>query len=383
MATPLVLAVVAGLYYQDAPQAVAQDKKDKDGPIPETFFTADGVELRGLFHPTTDAKNPKDAPVVVFLYPPGPDRDMTKGDWAPLAKTLNKQGYHVFQFDWRGHGKSTNIKDTKKFWENSFLNGAGNFNSQIKGGPPKAPLKNDLNVTKDLKSPDKFMPAYLMDLAAVRLYLDIKNDKGDLNSSSIFIVGAGDAAALGMAWLTTEWNRPADMPNAGALGGAGGYDFIPQLLVGGIKTEAGGDFAGAVWLTASRPASIREQTIKHWISDTKMAPRLRENNPMLFLYAQNDTKGKTDSDFYYKSVLVAEPPKGSPLNKLEQTFLTPIKGAAQLQGVKLLGEAETTTNIVKFFEAIKKSRANLPWKARDFKSPYFVSLRFFGLTPQP
>ena len=45
-------------------------------------------------------------PVIVLMYAPGPDRDMTKGEWGGLAKELKKAGYHVFQFDWRGHGKS-------------------------------------------------------------------------------------------------------------------------------------------------------------------------------------------------------------------------------------------------------------------------------------
>ena len=56
-------------------------------------------------------------------------------------------------------------------------------------GPPRLPIKNDINH-KDLINPVRYAPAYLLDLAAVRLYLDIKNDKGDLNASSIFIVGA-------------------------------------------------------------------------------------------------------------------------------------------------------------------------------------------------
>jgi hypothetical protein len=293
--------------------------------------------------------------------------------------------FHVFQFDWRGHGKSTSIKDTKKFWENSFLNGPKNFNSFIKGAG-KVPLKNDLNITKDLnpREQERYLPAYLQDLAAVRLYLDIKNDKGDLNSSSIFIVGAGDATALGFAWLTTEWNRPADMPPAGALGvNVPGYEFVPQQLIGGIKTEAGTDFAGCVWLTPARPQTqaFREQNIKSWVANRNMAPRMRENNPMLFLYADKDNKGKAESEFYYRGVLAAEPPKGSPLNKLDQTFIKEVKGAAQLQGVKLLGEEATTTNIMQFFAAIKKSRANLAWKSRDFKNPYFISLSYFGLTP--
>jgi pimeloyl-ACP methyl ester carboxylesterase len=384
LATPVVLAAALGLSLPDSPRALAQKDKNKDGdgPTAESFYTADGVELRGLFHPTRDAKNPKDAPVVVFLYPPGADRDMTKGDWGGLAKALNKEGYHVFQFDWRGHGKSTNVKDTQKFWTNVFLNGgATNFNRDIVGGPPRMPLKNSLSY-KDLRNPAKYMPAYLEDLAAVRLLLDIKNDKGDLNTSSIFVVGSGDAAALGMAWATAEWHRPADVPNVNQLGGAASYDYIPQPLFGGIKNEAGNDFAAMVWLTPSRPASVPAARVQQWVS--KLAPKLRENNPMLFLYAEKDQKGKSDANFYYDQVLVAEPRRGLPLNKLTQTFLRPVKGAAQLKGDKLLGQnntLKTEDTIVEYLAAIKKQRQNLPWKSRDFKDPYFIDVgpNFLGL----
>src|SRR6266540_1385110 len=185
MAAPLVLAVAVGLTSLEAQRAAAQPP----APVAETFRTADGVELHGLFHATQ--KNAATAPVVVFLYPPGPDRDMTKGDWGGLAKRLNDEGYHVFQFDWRGHGKSTSIKDKQKFWGNAYtgLNGT-NFNGYIKGAPrpplnPNAPLKNDI-FFKDLTQPTKYLPAYLNDLAAVRLHLDSKNDNKELNTSSIY-----------------------------------------------------------------------------------------------------------------------------------------------------------------------------------------------------
>jgi pimeloyl-ACP methyl ester carboxylesterase len=381
LTTPLLVAAAFGLCSSDAPRAAAQPK---GGPDLETFYTADGVELRGQFHPTDKAKSPKDAPVVVFLYPPGPDRDMTKGDWAGLAKRLNGEGFHVFQFDWRGHGKSTKIKDTKKFWTNIFLNGpASNFNSHIRGGPPRMPLKNDL-VYKDLNPPSRYMPAYLEDLAAVRLLLDIKNDKGDLNTSSIFVVGVGDAAALGMAWLTAEWKRQADMPNLNQLGIAPGYEYIPQLLNGGVKTEAGNDFAGLVWLTPSRPSAFPAAAIQRWVARPEYAPQLRENNPMLFLFADKDANGKRDSSFYYNQVLVAEPGPGARLNKLNQTFMKEVKGAAQLQGIKLLGDnakLKTEDTIIEYFAAIKKQRQNLPWKSREYKDPYFIDVTAFGLRP--
>src|SRR5438874_7898507 len=111
MAVPLVLAAAVGLTSLQASRVSAQPAV---APTEETFFTADGVQLHGLFHATS--KNANTAPVVILLYPPGPDRDMTKGDWPALAKRLNDEGYHVFRFDWRGHGKSTTIKDKQKFW---------------------------------------------------------------------------------------------------------------------------------------------------------------------------------------------------------------------------------------------------------------------------
>jgi hypothetical protein len=233
MAAPLVLVPAVWLTTLGVPSALAQPPE----PIKETFRTPDGVELHGLFHAAQ--KNPATAPVVVFLYAPGADRDMTKGDWAGLAKKLTEapEGYHVFQFDWRGHGKSAVIKDTKKFWTNPYLNGPqSNFNVFIKGGPPKMPLKNDLSV-KDLgANAAKYMPAYLNDLAGVRLYLDTKNDNKELNASSIYIVGTGDAAGLGMAWLAAEWKRPAVMPGVNQLGlGVAGIRVRPAAVARRVR----------------------------------------------------------------------------------------------------------------------------------------------------
>lgn len=384
MAAPLVFAVAIGLTSLEAPRAAAQPP----GPVAETFRTADGVELHGLFHATQ--KNPASAPVVLFLYPPGPDRDMTKGDWAGLAKRLNEEGYHVFQFDWRGHGKSTSIKDKQKFWSNPYLNGQGvNFNGYIKGGPkgPNGVIKNDIYF-KDIAKPVNYMPAYLNDLAAVRMHLDEKNDNKDLNTSSIYVVGAGDAAALGMAWLAAEWNRPAVFPNEAARAGAPTYEYVPQRLIGGVPSEAGADIGACVWLTATRPTSFKEKTLRDWISVPTLAPKIRENNPMLFLYAEKDTggplSGQKQGQFFFNSVLVADPPKGSSLEKLDQTFIKEIKGAEQLQGVKLLGQnatLKTEDTIVLYFAAIQKVRAKLASKARKYEAPYFIDVRYFGLLP--
>ena len=378
MAAPLVFAVAVGVTSLEAPRAGAQPA---GAPVAETIRTADGIELHGQFFATQ--KNPVTAPVVVYLYAPGPDRDMTKGDWGGLTSKLNDAGYHVFQFDWRGHGKSTSIKDAQKFWGNPYLNGPGNnFNSYIKGAG-KMPLKNTL-FFKDITQPVKFMPAYMNDLAAVRFHLDSKNDNKELNTSSIYIVGAGDAASLGMAWLATEWKRPATFPNETQRGGAPTYEQVPQALVGGISSEGGADFGGAVWLTATHPASFPVGTMKRWISNADFAPKIRDNNPMLFMYAEKDVNGtqsgRKQSETFFNEILVADPRKGSPLEKLDQTRLFEVKGAETLQGVKLLGQnttLKTEDTIVNYFAFIQKARAKFPSKARKYDVPYYIDTKYF------
>lgn len=382
MAAPLVLAVAIGLTSVETRRAAAQPK---DGPVAEKFKTADGVELHSLFHPANPmvAKNAASTPVIVLMYPPGPDRDMTKGEWGGLTKELTNAGYHVFQFDWRGHGKSTTITNTKTFWGNSYLNGGNaNFNGYIKGGPPKMPLKAELSVKADLgANVARHMPAYLNDLAAVRYHLDTKNDNNELNSSSIYVIGAGDAAALGTAWIASEWQRQRTYPNVIQLG-VPRYEFVPQQLNGGLVagSEAGNDFGGAVWLTATRPTSFTEFAMKGWITKPNLAPMMRENNPMLFLYADKDTKGKGETNFYYNEMLIAEPKGKGTLVKLKQTFAQPVEKAGTLQGVKLLGEKFGTEKlIIEYLAARQKEREKIAPKKRGYNDPYYIDVRAFGL----
>ncbi|AMV30354.1 Alpha/beta hydrolase family protein [Gemmata sp. SH-PL17] len=385
LAAPVAFAVAIGLSSLHVAPVKAQPKGE--APVEESFLTADGVQLKGLFHATN--KDAATAPVAVLLYAPGPDRDMTKGDWAGLAGRLNEAGYHVFRFDWRGHGKSTEIKDPKKFWNNPFLNGGNvNYNGYIKGGPPKKPLKNDLYY-KDLSPTraERYLPAYLNDLAAVRLHLDSKNDNKTLNTSSIYLIGTGDAAALGLGWIATEWSRPAVFPKEGQLGvGVPGYEFVPQQLVGQFPPEGGHDIAGAVWISPNRPALISEAATKKWIST--YAPKIRENNPMLFLYADKDAAGKKQSEFFYNEVLVGDPRRAKAFNlaPISDTFIKEVKGGSTLNGVKLLdnnAELKVQDTIIQFMAAIQKERAKLPSKNRNYSTPYFINAQSFGFAATP
>ncbi|MCS7272068.1 MAG: lysophospholipase, partial [Gemmataceae bacterium] len=348
-----------------------------------TFSTADGVVLRGLFYKAV--QNSSTAPVGILMYPPGQrnaETDMTKGDWEGLTRRLNQEGYNVFRFDWRGHGKRGHeIKDRELFWSNRF---SGPWNVKYVTGYGKKPLKNDIYF-KDIRDPLRYMPVYLLDLAAVRAHLDSKNDARDCNTSSIYLIGAGTAATLGIAWIVTEWNRPATAPGPAELLPAPRYEFVPQRIGGGIKVAAGEDISGAVWLSPQRPASIVSETLaKNWVAHPNYAPKMRDNNPMLFLYGDGDSIAQRDARFYFNEVLVGAGNRTLGLNPLNPKYLLPIKGAKNLSGVALLGNnatLKTEDTIVEFLAAIQKERARVAPRIRDFKAPWFIDLTYFGFTP--
>lgn len=365
MAAPIVFAASAAFaLLGDTPAVRAQTPP----PVEETFTTADGVRLKGLFHKSQ--KGGQGDPVVILLYPPGPGNSMLKpGDWEGLTRELNDKGFHVFRFDWRGHGKSTDITDTEKFWDNPVT---GVWNKKYIKGANKKPIKSDLLVKTDIADP--YFPVYLIDLAAVRMHIDQKNDQGDLNSSSIYLIGAGSTATLGMAWITSEWYRPAIHP---LLGLGQTYKVVPTPGIV-VDPEAGRDIAGAIWLSASRPQWVKAATVQEW----GRTPRLRENNPMLFLFGELDPLAK-DSKWFFNEVLVAKPNKRLDVKELEQTFARAIP-KSKLSGVALLGnnaDLKTETNIMEYLASRQKDRVTLVRKMRNFSGPYYIDLGFFRLNP--
>jgi hypothetical protein len=360
------VALLAGL--AGPPPAPAQVK-----PVEENFTTADGVRLRGLFH-----RSPRPAegdPVVVLLYPPGPGHSMdSPGDWAGLTATLNGKGFHVFRFDWRGHGKSTDITDPDEFWNRKAppFTATGIWNQKYVKGLKDKPVRNTLSVQKDIDP--RYFPVYVNDLCAARMHLDAKNDLGLLNTSSVYLIGAGDTATLGLLWMAAEWLRPAIHP---MLGGGRMYTITPTKVV--VNPPAGADIAGAVWLSATRPPQVKEKVLEGWVD---IAPKMRANNPMLFLYgAQEPAKPGADGKFFFEHVLTAGGSKTT--NPLDQTFLTPISGT-RLSGVDLIGKGSdlsTRETILRYLAARQKDRVSVVRKERKYVTPYYINLAHFGLYP--
>lgn len=393
MAGPLLFAAAAALFTSlDSRPVQAQTK-----PLPpdeETFLTADGIQLHGLFHKS--AKSPGTDPVVIMMYPPGKDNNMLKGDWGGMADRLTGAGFNVFRFDWRGHGKSTDIKNTDKFWGNPLAGiqdpnpFTGPWNRHFIAGANKKPVKADFYY-KDLgQNAAGYLPVYLTDIAAVRAHLDTKNDTGDVNTSSIYLIGSETAATLGFGWLATEWNRPAFSPTPNQLGAAGRYMFVPQPLNDRGFDTGGSDISGAIWLSASRPASISLPVVRGFVTGIlpnggrmPLSPtNMRDNNPMLFLYGAGDKKGEKEANSFFNEILVAKGDMKNGVKPLEDTFIRPVSKGGMLSGVNLLGNVDelgTETTIMNFMSRIQKDRKQITRKARGYTGPYFIRLDSFGL----
>ena len=227
--------------------------------------------------------------------------------------------------------------------------------------------KTDINQAR-------YLPVYVNDLAAVRLHLDQKNDQNEVNTSSIYLVGAGDTAALGMMWLTAEWARPGVAP---MLPNGLQYKCVPQSTQFPPDPPAGADIAGAVWLSADRPTSIPEATMKAW---PRSPGKLRDNNKMLFLYGADDAAAEHDAEAYFHKVLVAE--GNREMRSVEQTFLFPV-AKTRLNGMNLLGQYGRRIDplpeetVLEYLAARQKDRVTMVRKTRNYVTPYYVDVNYY------
>src|SRR5262245_46325348 len=264
---------------KDVPKAVHRTKQY----VPIT--TADSVNLVGTYYPGNDPENNrfgKDSPAVILLHKYGSDR--SKGDWDTLARALQKKGYCVIAFDFRGHGESRSVEPN--FWKVAV-------NNELVTHRPGAD-KSRIDV-KDFKP--GYLPWLVNDIQAVRKFLEVKNDSGELNINSLFLIGAQEGASLGMLFTTTEWNRTYTTG-------------FTALQTAGVQHIAGQDIAGCVWLSlVQRPNNISFD-INAW---ARNSPGMRERTPFFLLYGEQDRSAQQTADGVF-NVLTT----GRQKNKLTQ-----------------------------------------------------------------
>jgi hypothetical protein len=306
---------------------------------PVAFATADGVQLSGTFYPPGGKRDA----VVLLLHPIGKGEDSHKTGWDSLAQSLNKQGYAVLSFDFRGHGKSTEV-DRKKFWS--------------------VPV-NQAHVKGNKASPDEikfedFKPTYypmlVNDIAAAKSFLDRQNDQGRCNTSALILIGAESGAALGSVWLNSEFYRYKFFPPS-----------FPQFPIPRFAEEPEGKGTiAAVFLSVSPLMGEKARPLS--LEKVLTIPGKLNGVPIAFLYGEGDKAGKALAKNLEFSV------------KGKQTFTgaVEVKGAEGAKGRKLLAASlGTDTAIIGYLDNVLEKK--LPER---INRNYLKSQYAWGVPPQ-
>ncbi len=260
--------------------------KDKGEDV--HFDTADGVKIEGTFWAGKDGKK---SPVALLLH----DFKTGKGGgsshdngWDNLAAALNKAGFAVLQFDFRGYGKSTIISSPMTFW-----NPAINPHNQ-KGFRGINPMK--LPETIDYSH---FTNAYYSVLAndvnAAKAFLDRKNDGGELNTSNTVLIGAGQGASVGALWLATEFHKKRGVPSQGVVGAV-----ADARLIKFDANYEGKDVRAAIWIGISATIGDLNLPVKQYVTDSSGSKTNKV--PTVFIFGKEDKDGDARALSYMKAI---------------------------------------------------------------------------------
>jgi hypothetical protein len=306
------------------------------------FTTVDGVEIQGTFF--TGKRN---APTIMMLHALG--EDSRKKSWVSLAESLNKEGYAVLTFDFRGHGQSTAI-DSSLFWK------IANNVAAVKGAPKKESIEY-----KDMSK--AYFPVLVNDIAAAKAFLDHRNDTGACNTSSFVVLGADTGATLGGIWLNAEWHRFRFEP----------LTFTTPATI--AKISEGKDTIAAIWLSAT--SKLGSRTIQ--LSKLLEVPGKENATPMVFMYSDQDTSGKNIGQGVVKAW------KGTKKDdkKFAYTGAVPIEGGGKLIGAGLLQKSLPTEKaIVDYIKDVAEAKGQ-EWGERDFRKTQYVWLPRGSVVPIP
>ena len=345
----------------------ADDPKTHNKPY--EFESADGVKLAGNLWSNSGQAQKKDATIILLHDMTNKGGSSRDDGWDDLAEKLLGEGYSVFSFDFRGHGQSTKV-NPEKFWDlrknpqNQMVKG---FN---KRPPPENIDKGDFEHT--------YYPYLVNDVAAAKAFLDRRNDSGEVNTSSTFVIGAGQGATIGALWMASQWHL-----QRGILDALGNVVIDKKTLKYSMQDAEGNDQAGAIWLSINPTLAGRPMTgsVHSWVGEVGGADRV----PMAFLYGAKDDAGKKAAGECLDAVVAGyrrasgaasltpaeatekkdEDTKARATWKLADTFKFGI-AETDLSGSALLGGVPTTTDtMIKTLNHIMKDRKNLESRKRD------------------
>ncbi|MGL4549580.1 MAG: alpha/beta hydrolase family protein, partial [Gemmataceae bacterium] len=332
-------AVVAVL--ASSPEASGQ--KEKKIPTKSvTIPTYDGAILSGTLYPNPGGKREA---VAVLLH----HFDTKKGGssqsegWSNLAAGLHADGYAVLSFDFRGFGDSTAV-NKEKFW--TFAHNR----THLKG--KKGEKVETISHTNFQSG---YFPYLVNDVAAVRAYLDRRNDAKEVNSGNIVLIGAGDGAAVGAMWMAHEARRRRD--KSGGLG---------MMMLGEPEVR---DVAAAVWISPSgkigtKPVGL--QNLMRWTADAGKANKV----PMAFVFGKNDGESDTVASALFKTLKPMGAKGKDTTTGIERIPDVKFKGAELLD--KELGTVKWITGT--YLNKVMEDRGAREWNERSAeKSPYWYT----------
>ena len=336
----LLLAAISVLAQPPSPPKGGSQDPNR----PKVAFTS--VDLEGTYY----RGKSRDTPCVLLVHKWSSDR--TKSGWDELARLLQAEGFAVLTFDLRGHGGSTNVSPS--FWTLS-----PNRNGILRANP-----KTQSTIDYKNFKPNYF-PWVVNDLLSARRFLETKNDAGDLNAGSLFVVGAQEGASLGMEFVVSEWYRTYTVG-------------FKALQSNGVTKTAGADIAGCVWLSLPiRPSVSTALPMRDWIRTTA---GVRDNNPMCFIYGEKDSRAKADADELYRALTAGPTPRDK-----HKHMLLEIKGT-DLAGQALLGPAASALGvpqrIVEYIKKVMAERRQIAWSEMEVSSNPLqtVNVRALGVS---
>jgi pimeloyl-ACP methyl ester carboxylesterase len=311
----------------DKPQEKTQPTKST-GQEKEVIvaWTFDGVRLEGDFYPAPEGRGKK-TPVLVLLHSVGKNAlNASRADFGKLPEKLQKLGYAVATFDFRGYGKSKTIAST--FW--SYHQARSKTIDRLEA--------RDFTTPRDLLD-------LVNDCVTIKAWLNKKNNMGDCNSNLLGIIGVDQGAMVGLAWVVndlTDFNRSKERRTSGGFGGGlgvgGGFGGgaaggVPPGLPGGQPGQPGmprlegEDIACLVAVSMSNRLGdlLPMNLVERWLSLAR-----EKQIAMYSVYGGNDREAVA---FWNKATNWVKPPQDK--TRFKNSKVQAVKGT-NLSGAKLL-----------------------------------------------
>jgi pimeloyl-ACP methyl ester carboxylesterase len=276
--------------------------------------TKDGVQLTATYYPSTQPKGSaqaKQVTPVVLLH----DYKETRAVFTQFAQRLqapaesepDRPSFAVITVDVRAHGDSTKqiLRD----------------GSQV-----------DLDAAR--LDRDELLAMAALDMEAVRGFLIVKNDAGELNLNKLCLVGAGMGANVAVNWAAQDWSAP---PLAVVRQG--------QDVKGLVLLSPRWTFRG---LSLQQP--MRFNALKRFVA-------------WMLIYGEEDNRVKVDVHRIERQLEpFHEKQAGSP----QRQGLAVVAWPSKLQGSTLLSTVgpPIEDQIIKFLVANVAARGGQPWSRR-------------------